>query len=376
MHCTPPAQLRTARRCATDCFTDLKKLTLLLSLLGFAALTVITAWLGFGHVLHAMQRIGTGGFAELIVGQAGMDCVLGLAWWTCCRKLGLFRAIAARAVRDAAGNCLPFSQLGGMVLGIRATCFDGRQRADGSCHPAIAWPEAVAANLVDITSEVIGQIIFILLALLCLIGHSGGEKFVWPLLGGIALLSIGIAGFIYTQHRSGAAVRRVAGFFGRHIADGWRDTLVDNMDAFQAELDALWGHPGRIAAGAAMHVIGWLCSAALTLLALHLLGAPVSLTGAVAIEGVVCGIMSAGFLVPASLGVQEAAYVALGVLFGVAPDVALGLSLLRRGRDLALGIPILLVWQASEVRRLRRATAATDITEQDFQSPPSRRRAS
>jgi glycosyltransferase 2 family protein len=33
-------------------------------------------------------------------------------------------------------------------------------------------------------------------------------------------------------------------------------------------------------------------------------------------------------------------------------------SLLRRARDIAIGIPILLVWQAVEVRHLRRSRRA------------------
>ena len=37
----------------------------------------------------------------------------------------------------------------------------------------------------------------------------------------------------------------------------------------------------------------------------------------------------------------------------VPPDIALGMSLLRRAKDLAIGVPVLLVWQFLEVRRLR-----------------------
>ena len=59
------------------------------------------------------------------------------------------------------------------------------------------------------------------------------------------------------------------------------------------------------------------------------------------------------FLVPVNAGVQEAGYVALGALFGVPPDIAIAVSLIRRARDVTLGVPILLVWQLVEVRRLR-----------------------
>ena len=42
-----------------------------------------------------------------------------------------------------------------------------------------------------------------------------------------------------------------------------------------------------------------------------------------------------------------------GALFQVPPDVSLGVSLLRRARDIAVGVPILLIWQLLEMRRLR-----------------------
>ena len=329
----------------------MKTLTLILSLLGLALLTGIMAWLGIGHVFSAMQRVGIGGFLAMIGAQAVIDLGLGISWYCACPEVGLFRSIASRAVRDAAGNCLPFSQLGGMVIGIRATCsIPTLSRRLGSMQ----WPAAVATNIVDITSEVLGQIVFVIIALACLFDHSGSNKFTWPVLGGMALLALGIAGFIWTQQRGGVAVHHAARFLGRHIAEGWRTTLIDNMDTFQAQLDLLWARPARIATGALGHLLCWLGGAGITWLSLELLGAHIGYLGAVAIEGVVCGIMSASFLVPAALGVQEAAYVALGYFFGIEAEISLGLSLLRRGRDIAIGIPVMAMWQISEMRRLRR----------------------
>lgn len=84
------------------------------------------------------------------------------------------------------------------------------------------------------------------------------------------------------------------------------------------------------------------------------LGAHLTFPGAVAVEGVTCAIMSVGFLVPGSLGVQEGAYMALGHAFGIDPSVSLGISLLRRGREITIGIPVLLLWQFMEMRGLRR----------------------
>ena len=60
--------------------------------------------------------------------------------------------------------------------------------------------------------------------------------------------------------------------------------------------------------------------------------------------------MSVGFFIPGSLGVQEGAYMVLGHIFGVDAPIALGFSLLRRGRELVVGIPVLLIWQLLEMQ--------------------------
>ena len=57
-------------------------------------------------------------------------------------------------------------------------------------------------------------------------------------------------------------------------------------------------------------------------------------------------------VVPGAAGVQEAGYVGLGAAFGVPPEIALSVSLLRRAKDIGWGLPILGAWQWQEVRRL------------------------
>lgn len=341
-----------------------KTLPIILSLLGVALFTFIAAKAGVHPVMEALGKVGIGGFFLLVMAQLVVDIGLGIAWKASVPQIGLLRLIGARLVRDAAGACLPFSQLGGMVLGVRATLAGRRAQAvDGE---DLHWPEGVASNLVDITTEVLGQIAFILVSILCLVGHQGAARFIWPLMGGMVLLSLGIAGFIWTQHRGGSMVRKAAMFFGRHIAADWRESLIGNTDIFQARLEALWSRPDRIMLGALSHFLCWIAGALLTWIALILLGAHVGFLSALAIEGVVCGIMSAGFLVPAALGVQEAAYVALGLIFGIDSQISLSLSLLRRGRDILIGIPVLLGWQFVEMSRLRKesgtSTASSEKT--------------
>jgi hypothetical protein len=68
-------------------------------------------------------------------------------------------------------------------------------------------------------------------------------------------------------------------------------------------------------------------------------------------------VRSIAFAVPNAVGVQEGAYILLGASFGLTPETALALSLLKRARDLTIGVPALVAWQLLESGRLWRRIA-------------------
>jgi hypothetical protein len=61
----------------------------------------------------------------------------------------------------------------------------------------------------------------------------------------------------------------------------------------------------------------------------------------------------AAFVVPGGWGLQEGAYVVLGQMVGLEPEIALALSLATRARELMTGVPALIVWQFIEGRMLK-----------------------
>ena len=77
-----------------------------------------------------------------------------------------------------------------------------------------------------------------------------------------------------------------------------------------------------------------------------------ALPEAVAIESLGQGSRAAAFVLPGGLGVQDGTLIAVSAAFGVPPDVALAMALIKRIPDLVLGLPSLLAWQALEGRRL------------------------
>jgi hypothetical protein len=104
----------------------------------------------------------------------------------------------------------------------------------------------------------------------------------------------------------------------------------------------------RLIVAALLHFFEWLATGGEAWLALNLMGIPISFAAATGLEAVLYAVRSVAFMVPLAAGVQEGGYLLVGAAFGLAPDQALALSLLKRGRDLALGVPPLLGWQVLE----------------------------
>jgi hypothetical protein len=70
------------------------------------------------------------------------------------------------------------------------------------------------------------------------------------------------------------------------------------------------------------------------------------------VESLVYVVRTITFFVPMGFGAIEGGYVAVGALFGLSPEFALALSLIKRVRDIAIGLPALALWQVMEGRRL------------------------
>ncbi len=324
----------------------MKTIPLLLAVAGLVLVTLIVGWLGAGHVARAVISVGVAGFIDVVAIQLGLYLLLAQAWHTACPAVPWRQLLLGRMVREAGTTCLPFAHLGGIAFGIRAAT-GGRTDL----------PQAFAASVVDVTVETMAQVAFIACGLVALEMTSDDHRFRTPLATGLLLMVCGVAFFLWLQKDGGRLVRRAFATVGRHVARQWRSVARHGIEAVQGGLDDVYDHKGRVAVASMLHLLAWVGGAFWTWFVYRQLGASVGAGQALAIEGAVSGVLTLSFLVPANLGVQEGAYVALGSLFGIDADLSLGLSLLRRAKDLAIGVPVLLVWQGLELRRVRRPGA-------------------
>jgi putative membrane protein len=244
-------------------------------------------------------------------------------------------------MREAASDVLPFSQLGGFVIATRAMTVGG-----------VPGARAVGSGVVDLTVEIVSQMIYTLIGIWLVttrFGGAGSMKLVYSVLIGLVIVASLVAIFIFAQRRGLGPIERLAA----RIAPG----VATRSAELNRVIESAYGQPSRLVASLVTHVGCWFASAMGTWLILWLMGRTLPFTSVVAIESLLFAIKNAAFVVPTGLGVQEGAYALLGPLFGLPAEAALALSLLKRGRDIAVGIPTLLIWQAMEGRRTRRSRA-------------------
>lgn len=308
--------------------------------LGVATIIYLLTEVGFGAVFAAVTSLRWWGFAVVCFLGVVLFAALSAAWFV---LLPSGRAKAwptffwGRAVRDSAGEVLPLSQFGGFVIGARAISLRGVSAAN-----------AYGSTVVDITTEFVAQIVYVALGCVLFAVHLGiystHSGLLVPLVAAPVLAALGAFSFILVQQRGPQ--------FAESLAARLLPRAIAGAGAFARAISAIYAEPLRVVASIAIHFGCWMLSAFASWVAVRLIGGHISYPSMVAIESALAAIRSAAVFVPSAVGVQEATYAMLMPLFGAAPEIGLALSLIKRARDVALGVPVLLSWQGFESRQM------------------------
>ncbi len=312
----------------------MRKIAVLAFMTGLAGAVALVIWFGAGEIAAAVAGLGWLGFVVFCIAHAPVAALLGAGWRVCLAPgapASLLGVTWARVLRDAGAEVLPFSQIGGFVIGARAAMMAG-----------VSGVEAAASTLADLTTEAVAQVAFTALGLIAIADIRPGAAIIRPTL--FALVAVaGLSVALALLLRRGQLLSRLGGAAAKRWLAGFGD-----VDKALAALREIGGRRGAVAASLSLHLLAWLGVALEAWLALRLIGAPISIEGAVAMESLLFASRSLAFLAPNALGVQEGAYVLLAPLIGLAPADALALSLIKRARDLVIGAPALLMWQRLE----------------------------
>ncbi len=302
---------------------------------------------GFGRIMGLIGHAGWLGLSAVIVFHL-TQVMASAAGWQAISAAAIHRPrliayAAIRVVREGVNNLLPVAQIGGPVVGARLLQGDG-----------MALPDAIAATVADLTMEMVTQILFTLMGLGVLLLTVGGSRGVTgTVIGGLLAAGCVAAGFVGAQwfglgHLLEAILLRLG------TALGWKGT--GQVQGLHTALRACYANPVAVLLGIAWHMVSWLLGGVEVCIALHFLGHDVGIGPGVVVESLGQAMKAVGFAVPGALGVQEGGYIVVCGLFQLSPEIGIALSLVKRLREVALGLPSLAAWLVME-RRLPRRVA-------------------
>jgi putative membrane protein len=312
------------------------------ALAGIGLGTALILYFGLEQVGDAFLTAGWRGLAAMtgVYGAALIVCALAWRQLTIAPPRNATLILHwARLLRDSVGNILAVVPAAGEIIAARELAIFG-----------FSAGSAGASTIVDLTMEIVSLILFALLGLAILSWQQPGESIAWWSLGALVMSAVAMAGFIAAQR--GGLFRFLESLADRlGLTAPWSEP--DQSRSIHAAINDIYRATTRPISSGALHFVAWIVGSGEAWLALSFMGHPLSFSDVLVIESLLLSLRMAVF-VPWAAGVQEGGYVALGALFGLGPDIALGLSLLKRAREILTGVPCLLVWQALETRRLWR----------------------
>jgi putative membrane protein len=298
---------------------------------------------GAGQVGAAIARAGWGLLA--ITFYHLLQTLSDAAGWSVLipkeHKIPLIKSFLLHWMGESINNLLPTGRVGGDIIMTRIAAFWG-----------IPLRTSTAVMIVDITIGIVTKVIYIVTAFILLIAVTGRTDLARPAVVAVITGTLAAAGF-YSVQRLG--MFRWSAILASRLArsPGW-DSLIQGGEALDQTVGDVYARRAGVAGCSFFWILSWFIASGEIWFALWALGSPSSFVTAVILESVALAIRGAAFLVPAAVGVQEGGYIVLGNLLGIPGEIALALSLIRRMRELALGIPGLIGWQLIEANRLWR----------------------
>ncbi|MGI9026839.1 MAG: flippase-like domain-containing protein [Burkholderiaceae bacterium] len=326
----------------------MNRAAMILLAIGTALFIALLAWQGFGSVASTLMVAGWGlaivAVFHLLPLAFDAGAIVALFDRRSAR-VSMRDALLARWTGESVNSLLPAGQIGGPVAMARQLAQRGAPMRD-----------AAAAITVSTTMQVLAQVVFALFGLALFSAdatHGALEALSTPALIVTAALLLLVVAFHWAQRRGlfGGILRLTSKAFGQR---DW-SALTTRADAVDTAVRALYRNRRRVAATFALSLAGWLVGTGEVWLALKFLGHPVGWFDALLLESIGQAIRGAAFAIPSALGAQESGYLLLAPLVGLPPDAALALSLAKRARELALGLPGILYLYTIERKWRRRA---------------------
>jgi len=259
------------------------------------------------------------------------------------------RLLYLRWIGESVNGLLPAAQVGGDLVRARLVLHDG-----------VSKRAAAASVIVNLTLMVVSLFLFCLAGALALALHEQpgqathhGYRF---LFAGVVFAVLVSAALIMLQRRG--AFQGVLRLCALLVPTRDLSAALGGAGRLDQAIQDLYRRYRALAASTGWALLGWIAGTGEIWLALYFLGHPIGLYEAFVLESLIQAVRNGAFFIPGALGVQEGGLVLLGALFGLPPETCLALALVKRVREVLLGVPGLLAWQLSSGIGLLRSRGA------------------
>ena len=230
-------------------------------------------------------------------------------------RVPFWRLVKVRIAGDGVNYLTPSGNVAGEF--VRPAMMDG----------CVAEDVMVTSVVVAKAAQAVGQAVFVLFGLIWLLQGSlyafQGRQAIWATLSMSGILAGVCIGLVLLAMEPPAWVKR------RFPA------AMASTEGVRALLrDYLRGHPGRLAVSSFFFMLGYAWGAAEIWLIMRLLGFPLALSTALAVEFLSNVVDAMMFMVPAKIGTQEAGKTAIFAGLGLPADLGFTVGFIRHAREL------------------------------------------
>lgn len=245
-----------------------------------------------------------------------------------------FAVFRLRWVREAVNSLLPLAQIGGFLVSVRLAARQG-----------VTMALATASTTLDTLTEAVAQFLFLLISM-ALLPFVGRNAHVASEIAKIMLLVLAGLGLLVSLRQARGLRATLKALIARYLPG----QVLGFLGKLEKEWNILLRNRRRTAMATGLHLCSWMLGTAEVMVVLAVLGSPVTPGQGLIIESIGTAARSLGFAIPAGLGVQEGGFVLACGLFGIVPEFAIALSMIKRLREVLVGIPGLLFWHSAETK--------------------------
>jgi putative membrane protein len=309
--------------------------------LGIAILVLLLIWQGLVPVIEILLDTGWKLLWLPLVWLPGL-LMTGLAWrllFPPLKRPGYGHTFLATWIGRSINTLLPVASVGGEVIKARLVMLWGSSGVN-----------AAASVVVDKTLQALTLILWGLFGVSLLALLTVENELAVIALAGFLLLGVGVGAFILVQQTGMLSV--LARLAERLFEHDFITALKTNALQVDAAIRRTYRARRDLAKATVWHIAALVYQTAEVWLACYLLGHPITIVEALLLKSLTTTIADIAFIIPSGYGIQEGAYLVLGVMLGMSPETALALALAIRIRDVVIEVPGLLYWHGVESREL------------------------